>query len=140
MGSLTDFSRKIVILADRVPHSVRDLKRKVSTEVLRGVVTTTPIDTGQARFNWNVGLNAPNHNTDMTGFSTYGRRADWSSKMSTSVAAIMRAGPQDTIYISNALHYIGKLNNGGSKQAPKDYVRIAALLAARSVAGHKILR
>lgn len=140
MVTLGEFSRRMKSLAGRVPVNVRDMKRVVATEVLRAVVNGTPIDTGQARFNWNVGLNRPDYSTDMVGFSAYGRTTAWSGKMSTSMMTIARAAFNDTIYISNALPYIQKLNDGGSKQAPRDYVRIAALIAARSVAERPILR
>lgn len=140
MATLGQFARNMRAQAKAIPVNVRDMKRVVGINVLRAVVTATPIDTGQARFNWNASLNRPDYSTDMVGFSKYGRTTAWAGKMSTSMMTINRAAFNDSIYISNALPYIQKLNDGWSAQAPRDYVRIAALVAARSVAERPILR
>lgn len=139
MATLAQFAKKMREQAKGVPINVRDMKRVVGARVLQGVVLTTPIDTGRARFNWNVSFNRPDHTVDSVDFDGYGRRSAWSSKMSSSLMTVARAAFNDTIYISNALPYIQQLNDGWSKQAPKDYVRVAALIAARSVAERPIL-
>jgi len=140
MATLGQFARNMRARAKSVTTEVRELKRVVAANVLQGVVTATPIDTGQARYNWNVAFNAPDYSTDMTGFRTYMRRTDWALKMSASVMTLARANERDVIYISNALPYIQRLNEGWSSQAPAGYVKIAALIAARSIAERRIIR
>ena len=140
MATLEQFARNMRARAKSVTTNVRDLKRVVATNVLQAVVTSTPIDTGQARFNWNVGFNSPNYDTDMTGFKEYLRRGEWLLKMSASVSILARASEKDVIYISNALPYIQELNAGKSPQAPANYVKIAALVASREVAARRIVR
>ena len=140
MATLGQFARNMRARAWSVETNVVDLKRVVASNVLQAVVTATPIDTGQARFNWNVGFNSPNYDTDMSGFKDYTRRGAWMMKMSASVAILARASQKDVIYISNALPYILDLNAGKSPQAPPGYVKIAALVAAREIAARRIIR
>lgn len=140
MATLGQFAGNMRARAKRVPLNVGQIKRLVGQDVLQSVVTATPIDTGQARFNWNVSLNAPDHSTDMDGFMQYGRTRDWLNKMATSLTVLARVGVKDTIYISNALPYIRELNRGKSPQASADYVQRAALVAARRIALGGVIR
>lgn len=140
MATLGQFARNMRARAKSVTTNVRDMKRTVGANVLQAVVTATPIDTGQARYNWNVSFNRPDYSVDMTGFRSYMRQGDWKGKLSTSLMIMARAADNDVIYISNALPYIQRLNEGWSSQAPAGYVKIAALVAARSIAERRIIR
>lgn len=140
MATLAQFGRNIRKIADRIDHNSLRLKRQVGYHVLANVVQATPIRTGQARYNWNVGFNRANRLTNTSGFKDFGRTGDWVGKMATSALAIARASETDSIYISNSLPYIGKLNRGGSPQASADYVRTAALTGAQVVRTTRILR
>lgn len=140
MATLGQFSKSMKARAKSVPFRANEIKKLVSMDVLQAVVTTTPIDTGQARFNWNAGINSPDYSTDMEGFSKYERTSDWMRKMATSITVLARATEKDVIYISNALPYIQELNAGKSPQAGPGYVKAAALAAARRIARGGIIR
>ena len=140
MATLAGFANNMRRRADNIEYKSLQLKRTVAYHVLANVVQGTPIRTGQARYNWNVSFNRPDRATATDGFKNFGRTGDWVSKMATSALAISRAGEYDSIYISNSLPYIGKLNRGGSPQASADYVRTAALTGAQIVRTTRILR
>lgn len=140
MGTLAQFARNMRRQADNIEYQSLQLKRQVGYHVLVNVVQATPIDSGQARYNWNVGFNGPDRSTDTSGFRSYGRIGDWRAKMSTSAAAISRAGELDSIYISNSLPYIQQLNRGRSPQASADYVKTSAITGAQIVRTSRILR
>lgn len=95
------------------------VERRIGLGILRRVVMATPVDTGRARGNWQVDLNnAPKGETgalDKRGGST-------ASKGS---AIIQTAKPFGTIQIANNVPYIGRLNDGYSKQAPAGFIEAA---------------
>ena len=139
MATLGEFGRRMRTVRARQMREGRNrVKKLAATRVVETVVNNTPILSGRARANWNVGLNAANRFiTDPLYQET---TISWQLKLSTSVAAISRAGANDTIYISNSLPYIGFLNRGGSQQAPRDYVMISTLAASRSLRNATIFR
>lgn len=140
MVTLAAFGKRMTALSVRIPKNANTVKKRVASNVLTVVVRVTPKDTGRARFNWNVNFNRPNHSYEYDSFTGYGRQGDWLAKMATSRLAIFAATQKDSIYISNGLPYIGKLNRGYSSQAPRDYVRTATIIGARTVRDSRILR
>lgn len=140
MATLTLFAQRMKARGAKVVPRATAVKRRVGAAVVTAVVHATPMDTGRARFSWNVGMNRSNHNYEYSSFEGHSRSGDWLGKMATSRAAIMRATEKDVIYISNGLPYIGKLNRGYSAQAPADYVRSATIAGAQVVRNSKILR
>lgn len=139
MADLSTFGSRMRSRGDRIESNATKAKRKVGVAVVTAVVQTTPIDTGRARFWWNVSMNRPNHNYEYESFEGGGRVGDWLGKMATSRVAILRATEKDIIYISNGLPYIGKLNRGYSAQAPRDYVRTASILGAQVVRNSRLV-
>jgi hypothetical protein len=107
---LDEFENKIV------PKAHRDFYRKVSLQVLTGVVTRTPVKTGFARGNWQVSGGSPPMNTvdryDKTGDST----------IRAGKNRINKLDPYGKSFISNLVPYIHKLENGASDQAPSGMV------------------
>lgn len=140
MAMLATFGRRMGRLSERVESNALFIKKKVARNVHTVVVRTTPIDSGRARFSWNVNMNRPNYTYDYASFEGGARRGDWVGKMAASSIAIQAATQKDSVYISNGLPYIGKLNRGYSSQAPRDYVRTAAIIGARIVRDSRILR
>lgn len=77
--------------------------RKLSFEVLRGVTQKTPVKTGRAKSNWNLGFGSINYNiTNATTFK---------------LIVPPKGSGNKVIYITNSLPYITNLENGDSKQA-----------------------
>lgn len=94
--------------------------RALTLEATRRVVLRTPVRTGRARNNWNVGRgsptlqNVPEGNYPESGSQALGR--------ARSVIARLQAG--DTVWITNALAYIPALEGGHSKQAPAGMIAV----------------
>lgn len=132
MVTLGEFGRRMRTVRSRQMREGRlKLKRTAATQVIDTVVNNTPILSGRARANWNVGFNRPNY--FITDPLYVENRIAWQLKLTTSISAISRVGANDSIYISNALPYIGFLNRGGSQQAPRDFVLISTTAATRSL-------
>ena len=76
----------------------------LSFKLFAGFVKKTPVDTGNAKNSWNI----------------------TEDKIDTSIKNSVKSnisGKKD-VYITNSINYILKLENGGSKQAPKGMVAL----------------
>ena len=99
-------------------EAITKKKRLIGLKVLRGVVLKTPVDTGRARANWQLSINIPK--TDIV-----------NSKQKAGAKAITDGNRTlktiklgEDIYITNNLPYIGVLERGHSKQAPRGMVAL----------------
>ena len=126
-SSLRDFEAALRRLAEReIPAAVAEASRGLARDVLEGVVLRTPVRSGRARANWRVGLARPPEGV-LVAADSDGRTA-----IARGAAVIARARPFGTIWIANNLPYIGVLEHGSSKQAPRGMVAATlASLAAR---------
>ena len=110
MGSFEDDLRKFEAKTNR---KLTQLGRKVALELFKRVIYKTPVDTGRARANWQVTIGAQASGTiaidDTNGGATMSK--------ATAASAGFRAG--DTIYLTNNLPYIRKLEEGGYPDGPK---------------------
>lgn len=87
--------------------------KDIGMDLIQGVITATPVDTGAARGNW-VASKTPiktydENATDKTGQGTINR---------TFVFFAQNAKLGSVIYLQNNLPYIERLENGWSDQAP----------------------
>lgn len=96
-------------------EAVTKKKRLIGLKVLRGVVLKTPVDTGRARSNWQLSINIPK--TDVKKTTNNTAVADGNNTLRT-----IKLG--EDIYITNNLPYIGRLERGHSKQAPRGMVAL----------------
>ena len=96
------------------------LTKRITGEMLQGVVVATPIDTSAARQNWRVGVGSINTKVDENETDGSGQGA-----IRAGIATIQSGGGLGKIvYISNAIQYAVRLNNGWSMQAPKNFMQI----------------
>ena len=95
--------------------------RAVALVVDRELVLRTPVDTGRARANWLPSLNAPS-----VSLVEPGQKPDIGATLSSYKI-------EDTVFISNNLPYIQRLNNGYSKQAPAGFVEDAIEIGKRAI-------
>jgi len=112
------------------------LTRRVALAVDSAVVLATPVDTGQARSNWQVSLGSPQTGTippysPGQGGSSAGANAQAAIDQGNRVIASRTAGVD--IHITNNLDYIDELNNGKSLQAPAGFVEEAVLVGVQTV-------
>lgn len=133
--SLSGFANNMRRRGRRVETQANRVKREVALIADREVVLETPVDTGRARSNWIVSLNAP----VVTPREPYspgeklgkGERLNAQAAIQQGTERIVVAAPGQDIYISNNVNYIGRLNEGYSAQAPAGFVQSAV---ARAVA------
>lgn len=97
---------------------------QTALSVQREVVMNTPVDTGRARSNWFMGNgSAPRHVTEDT----------TAQNLMDGIAQAQKIKSDDTVYISNNLPYINRLNDGHSQQAPAGFVEKAVQVGKQKV-------
>lgn len=95
--------------------------RALALNILSGVTLSTPVDTGRARGNWQVGITHAETGT----LDTSDKGGALTIRVGASKIGGAKTIPYPAIYISNNLPYIGRLNQGSSTQAPKFFVESA---------------
>ena len=127
MASPKVFARRILRRARQVETGASQALRATALVISQTVISATPVDTGHARANWQVGIDAPITEEiaeeDQSGGATIVRNA----------GTIRAATPQKSIILSNNVPYIHKLNEGSSAQAPAQFVQLAILEAVAAV-------
>jgi hypothetical protein len=99
--------RNLRRLSDHViPRRMGLFVQRLGIVALRNLVLLTPVDTGQARAGWNVGINGVNTRVNApskTGASVIRRGA----------SVIKKVGSFQNLYISNAVRHAAILDQGG---------------------------
>lgn len=85
------------------------------------VVPRTPVDTGQARGNWQAGVGQPDTTTDPTSLDPNATKTP--QRLKRVIKALPKGG---SLFISNHLAYISRLDRGWSKQRPTGFMSITA--------------
>ena len=115
MGSFEDDLRNF---EGKTERKMTQIGRKVALELFKRVIYKTPVDTGRARSNWQVTIGTTASGTveidDKSGAATMGKAVADSRGF--------KAG--DTIYLTNNLPYIRRLEEGWSRQAPAGMVAL----------------
>lgn len=138
MADLRTFARRMRNIGTKVQHNSDALVRKVAIAIDSAVVLATPVDTGRARSNWQVEINAPAagaidaHYPGKEG-STQGQNAQKALDLGREKIDEYKTG--STIHITNNLPYIGRLNDGYSAQAPVGFVESAVLVGVATIQG-----
>jgi len=144
--SLESFSRRIKIRANNLPGETNRVVKQCALAVDQTVVLATPVDTGRARSNWLVSLGNPveqvidpyqplpkGTNPDKVGETGNARGAIEQGKQ-----VITSRQPEQTVFITNNVDYIGYLNEGSSAQAPAMFVEAAVQAGVAAVRGARI--
>lgn len=112
---MSEAARIAAFMREGTQQAVGMVTRKLALGALSGVVMRTPVLTGRARGGWQVSIGPSSGGEgplDKGGGST----------VTAGAAVIGTHQGYQIIYIENAVPYIGRLNDGHSKQAPKMYV------------------
>lgn len=119
--SAADFARQIDAELEVAYREIGEQIGKIGIEAATEIVNRTPVLSGKARRNWmtTVGgkTGATTEATDPTGGAAIGDAR-------TAVANYGADGKFPPITVQNNLPYIGKLENGYSKQAPSGMVAV----------------
>lgn len=121
-----EFVRKISAFAKKTNEQILALQKNMALRVYADIIQDTPVDSGLARSNWMLSVSVPNVST--TDVVTPGMEKEKINKKAVKDSALgslvnMKRG--QTIYITNSLPYILRLEYGWSKQAPQGMVRKA---------------
>lgn len=137
-----DFSKQIEVIAKQIDDDINKAVAKVALAVDKHVVFQTPIDKGTARSNWQVSLDSPAQGT----IPAYSPGKEGSTAGANTAAAIAQGAaviagrkPGQDVCITNNLPYIGRLNEGHSKQAPANFVEAAAMVGIEEAKRAKVL-
>lgn len=124
---LAYLSRYMYKAAAAVDDDVNNFVKAVSQEVHFEVDERTPVDTGRARSNWIVRIGrawnlvyrpfAPGRHLGR------GERANLNAAVAQAKAVLARRKTDETVYITNNLPYINRLNQGYSRQSPSGFVQ-----------------
>lgn len=127
-----EFSQRMYVRAAKFEENVDLLMRTVALSVDQAVVMATPVDTGRARANWIVSIDAPAAGTtDEVGAA---------AALAQGAKVIAQYGDgMRTIHITNNLPYIKRLNEGWSAQAPAGFVEEAVAAGVKAVRGAQLL-
>lgn len=128
MSSPKVFAKRIAARARQVETGASRAVRALSLIINQVIIFETPVDTGHAKANWQVGIGSPItkeiDEEDPSGTATIERNAN----------IIRQTPPGKDIILSNNVPYIHELNEGSSSQAPEQFVQIAvaeAIVAAK---------
>ena len=116
---MANFALDIKQWANATDDAMRDVLQATALKLLGRIIKRTPVDTGRARGNWQVGINTrpPGSTLDV---DKSGRSTEASGGRN-----ISRAKVSDRISIVNNLPYINVLEMGDhSSQAPNGMVRV----------------
>lgn len=120
--NVKEFNRKLKNFSKTLlPEQVVLAQKKIALDLFTKIIVKTPVDTGRARGNWQITINAPATGViDVTGGKSSGDGAlTAGSKKISSVKGFV------TIFITNNVDYIGFLEEGSSDQAPKGMVALS---------------
>lgn len=134
---MRSFAENMRVRAQKVTDNSDRLMRRVALAVDTAVVMGTPVLTGRARSNWQVGLNAPVNSVKYPApdkpASPEAGMAEALTTGQQAVAQYKGSDGEGEIHITNNLPYIKKLNDGWSRQAPAGYVEKATIAAKNAI-------
>ncbi len=134
--NLREFARGFAKRANANDYG-NSVKKKVVIAIVRNLTTNTPVDTSKALSNWIVSLGSKDGSKIDPHF--YGQRGSTQELSAVyAITAAMRilenAKPGQSVWISNNLPYIRKLNDGSSTQQPANFVARAELIGRKVAA------
>lgn len=124
-------------IEEEILRAVRDVVRGVQLRSLQAVSSGTPVDTGFARGGWQPTIGAaatklrpaPASRGEARSIGITGFAANNAKALQLSVSYQLSQGP---VFLTNAVPYIERLNEGSSAQAPSKFVERAIEKAIRA--------
>lgn len=111
--------------------------RKAAVAMLQKAVKATPVDTGQARGNWQVNVT---NQVPAVPFLKGTVDTNGDATIAAGMATISsKRVPGQTVFISNSAPYIEALDNGWSRQAPAGMTRLAMQAGSHAVSNAELL-
>lgn len=121
------FQLDLTLFTNKSVGRARLVKQKLVLEIDKGLVLSTPVDTGRARSGWNVSINRVDLQEYRDWVSSTGEKsgvpgATGQSVLSRHEETIRKIEPEHTVFLSNNVPYIEFLDKGSSRQAPQGMV------------------
>ena len=130
---MASFKARLNRRAKQVQENSNEVIKQVAATIAQTVIFATPVDTGHARANWLAGIGteptAEDPSEDKGGGATFGKVK----------AELAKRKSEQTIYISNNVPYINRLNDGYSAQAPAMFVEQGINTALAAFKNAKLL-
>jgi hypothetical protein len=123
-------------LAADIPQRANVVKVAAATAIVVDLIQVTPVDSSKALSNWQVGLGSKVQGTVdalQPGKKGSTHEAAIADAISLAYSILSRAKPGESIWISNNLPYIQRLDEGYSTQAPAGFVDRAVLIGRKTV-------
>jgi hypothetical protein len=131
--NLGKFAGKMRKLGADVEAGADDAVREVGLVSNQGLITRTPVDTGQHRANWQVSVDAP--------IETVLEDTNAQAALERNKAVIRTyKGERRVLLIQNNAPAIQRLNDGWSAQAPAGFIEKTLQEAANTVARRRVLK
>lgn len=123
-NAIIDFDAPLDRFAQALGISMQTVVRRVSLELLTGIVQRTPVDTGRAQSGWDLTIEEP---------SSYVPPEGGGAEAVAPAPDLTGITGHEQVYIVNNLDYIEALENGHSDQAPAGMVRITVAESAARI-------
>lgn len=122
-------TRQIRVVIGAVEQFTEGLIKRLTLDIVAELVKApseggTPIDTGWASSNWFPGLSRSRREADVLDPDS-GDVAEAQAFQNAGIAKVLAYKLGRPVHITNNVKYIGALNGGSSKQAPKGFVQAA---------------
>ena len=122
---MNEFSLDVSKFIKAIDIDVSKALKKVSLDLFTGIVLKTPVDTGAARSNWQIGVNSAPGSTVEEASSATKKGGALVPSEKAEISKMAHVGPNDTVFITNNLDYIERLEHGHSQgQAPEGMVAL----------------
>lgn len=140
MADLADLQKRMYAKADKVASVGNEAKKHVANAIVRYLVNITPVDTSQALSNWQARDGSPvlsSIGPYVPGFAGSTQSVSAQAAMEAAAQVIALAKPGETIYLSNVLPYIKRLDQGSSSQHPGGFVHASTIVGKLSLRDFK---
>lgn len=125
------FVNEIINFIDNTVEDITELRINTQKELVAGVISDTPVDSGMARRNWQA-----RKDSVPTSIIEYAGNPSVAGATAVSDAQAQAFGDDGVFYFANNVHYVYYLEMGTSRMAPigmarKNSKRIADNIRAR---------
>lgn len=139
-NDLLQFAKNMTARAAAYKVAASKLSIAAATAALTDLTIKTPVDTSQALSNWQVTLvdqASGNIEAYSPGIGGSTQAASAAEALSVGKLVLVKKKPGQTIWITNNLPYIKRLNEGYSKQAPAGFVERSVLIGRNVIRTYK---
>ena len=105
---MAEWSLDLSKYAEKQKVEIKEVRRAFAFALYSSIVEKTPVDTGRARGNWNISVGSPDESTSNSTGPKF-----------SSPKSLPEPNGDESIFITNNLPYITKLEYGGYPDPPK---------------------